>query len=408
MNPTILPQPKGCNSNNLLQLKEHDDLPKKKGCNMKQNHEMGRIPSLSSSCVTRRSIGQQCRLSQSGRSMVEILGVISIIGVLSIGGIMGYTYGMNKYRTNETIHEINLRLMTLQTQTMSGNELNLNEFTPVTGLGYTVGDNYGWAEDDTKIYIGFSGIPEQVCEMVYEEMITKVDRIDVTTSQESTSLCGQDNEMKFYIDSGVEAVCEPSCGAGEYCMAGIKCVKPWERTTTTCEELGIVGECEKCSGIGWQSTPIPLHGVECNDGNGICSNGICVPKEEVTTCSQKNPSCPDGQYCARERHTNTCNPPVIGCVPIAFSPVTITLSSGKVETWYRSNKQITWHDAMFACDAMGKKMLSKKEFESMPEYKQKLREAWSSTDTNNCTAYTTISHAPYQGKSYSQLYAYCR
>ena len=64
-----------------------------------------------------------------------------------------------------------------------------------------------------------------------------------------------------------------------YRMAGVKCVKPWEKTTTTCKELGMVGECEECNNLGWQSTPIPLHGVECNDGNGICSNGICVPKE---------------------------------------------------------------------------------------------------------------------------------
>ena len=95
-------------------------------------------------------------------------------------------------------------------------------------------------------------------------------------------------------------------------------------------------------------------------------------------------------------------------MPIAFSPVTITLSSGKVETWYKSDQYINWFDAMAACESMGKSIPSKKEFESMPEYKQKMKEAWSSTDTNNCTAYTTISHAPYQGKSYGQLYTYCR
>ena len=31
--------------------------------------------------------------SQSGRSMVEMLGVLAIIGVLSIGGIAGYLRG---------------------------------------------------------------------------------------------------------------------------------------------------------------------------------------------------------------------------------------------------------------------------------------------------------------------------
>ena len=33
---------------------------------------------------------------ESGRSMVEIIGVLAVIGVLSIGGVMGYSYGMDK------------------------------------------------------------------------------------------------------------------------------------------------------------------------------------------------------------------------------------------------------------------------------------------------------------------------
>ena len=39
--------------------------------------------------------------SQTGRSMVEMLGVLAIIGVLSVGGIAGYTMAMNKYKANE-------------------------------------------------------------------------------------------------------------------------------------------------------------------------------------------------------------------------------------------------------------------------------------------------------------------
>ena len=48
--------------------------------------------------------------SQSGRSMVEMLGVLAIIGVLSIGGIAGYRTAMDKYHANEIINSINLLL----------------------------------------------------------------------------------------------------------------------------------------------------------------------------------------------------------------------------------------------------------------------------------------------------------
>jgi len=42
--------------------------------------------------------------TESGRSMVEMLGVLAIIGVLSVGGIAGYTMAMNKFRANEIMN----------------------------------------------------------------------------------------------------------------------------------------------------------------------------------------------------------------------------------------------------------------------------------------------------------------
>ena len=44
--------------------------------------------------------------SQSGRSMIEMLGVLAIIGVLSVGGLVGYSKAMERYRVNETINQI--------------------------------------------------------------------------------------------------------------------------------------------------------------------------------------------------------------------------------------------------------------------------------------------------------------
>ena len=43
------------------------------------------------------------KTQESGRSMVEMLGVLAIIGVLSIGGIAGYSMAMNRYRANEIL-----------------------------------------------------------------------------------------------------------------------------------------------------------------------------------------------------------------------------------------------------------------------------------------------------------------
>ena len=41
--------------------------------------------------------------TQSGRSMIEMLGVLAIIGVLSVGGLAGYTKAMRAHRANEIL-----------------------------------------------------------------------------------------------------------------------------------------------------------------------------------------------------------------------------------------------------------------------------------------------------------------
>ena len=45
--------------------------------------------------------------TQSGRSMVEMLGVLAIIGVLSVGAIAGYSKAMFKYKLNKQAEQIN-------------------------------------------------------------------------------------------------------------------------------------------------------------------------------------------------------------------------------------------------------------------------------------------------------------
>ena len=46
--------------------------------------------------------------TQSGRSMVEMLGVLAIIGVLSVGAIAGYSKAMMKYKLNQHAQAVNM------------------------------------------------------------------------------------------------------------------------------------------------------------------------------------------------------------------------------------------------------------------------------------------------------------
>ena len=55
------------------------------------------------------------KINESGRSMVEMLGVLAIIGVLSIGGLVGYVIAMRKHRANEIVQTASMLAIMAQT-----------------------------------------------------------------------------------------------------------------------------------------------------------------------------------------------------------------------------------------------------------------------------------------------------
>ena len=72
------------------------------------------------------------RFAQTGRSMIEMLGVLAIIGVLSVGGIAGYSKAMMKYRTNKTIEQVTMIATNIRTLFA-----NQNNFDDLGDLGIT-------------------------------------------------------------------------------------------------------------------------------------------------------------------------------------------------------------------------------------------------------------------------------
>lgn len=110
----------------------------------------------------------------SGRSMIEMLGVLAIIGVLSVGGIAGYSKAMQKWRTNKIIADYNMLISGLfeyreniinSIKGQTG-EVLLNNLVFAAGIspknwkikGRYLDDNYGnlvypYAINDARYYI---------------------------------------------------------------------------------------------------------------------------------------------------------------------------------------------------------------------------------------------------------------
>lgn len=71
------------------------------------------------------------QINESGRSMVEMLGVLAIIGVLSIGGIAGYVLAMHRNMANETANQITMASAILQTGQIPDEDIRVGQYAEV-------------------------------------------------------------------------------------------------------------------------------------------------------------------------------------------------------------------------------------------------------------------------------------
>ena len=152
---------------------------------------------------------KQNKMLQSGRSMVEMLGVLAVVGVLSIGGVMGYKYGMDKYRANETINELTIRAMGLMQQVSRGEIVELNmEMGDKTKLGYDV-DAWIDERDPRYFYIAIANVPASVCRQILDAKWTLPTNIyglsDGYVDYPGTAVCGTDGvteqmDFEFFRD----------------------------------------------------------------------------------------------------------------------------------------------------------------------------------------------------------------
>ena len=99
--------------------------------------------------------------SQSGRSMIEMLGVLAIVGVLSVGGIAGYSKAMDKFKTNKLISQIsqiagNVRTLFAQ-QSSYGENIHWDENVRKMLLPDDVNKTAMGASDFTNDFGGRSG-----------------------------------------------------------------------------------------------------------------------------------------------------------------------------------------------------------------------------------------------------------
>ena len=339
---------------------------------------------------------------ESGRSMVEMLGVLAVIGVLSIGGIVGYSYGMDKYRANETINDIMLMSINILSGT-NQDKLNTSLPTDTTSMGYPV----SFVEDiaNARYGVQIQNVPSRICKMVGDALkntaIVYVGSEDYTPNEENDPCDLSDkNTMEFYFET---LKCEPACGDDEICLWG-ECVSenleqtPWRGDATSCTQNSDCGPCGACYGQCYPEN----NGLACSTESvtdGMCHWGECLPK---SGCNDDNPCTGKHEYCASPNTSCTEAFPdgsTGTCIKADFKPLPIN----GTEYWI-SNTALSWWDADAACKALGFNGLISV-YDLVPDWDgtasytpneliQKIEESvpsgaiWTSTSYNSCESHS--------------------
>ena len=250
--------------------------------------------------------------NESGRSMVEMLGTLAIIGVLSIGGIVGYSYGMDKYRANETINDVNLRMIDIITHITQGRKVSeiSSEFDKVGRAGYTI-DLFQNVDGEPSIMV--EKVPSSVCKHILKNTPDTQD-IFVGVKSNNTvdgawylgdndDICnGGDKEMLFSLNETI--------------LAGL-----------------VNKEDSKCQSDS-----------DCSADKPYCDSGTCLK------CISHN-NCGENEYCADMNQSCTSATKGGGCKDLDFNAYTIDGI-----TYYVSNKTMSWWDNYNACEALSKKV----------------------------------------------------
>ena len=240
------------------------------------------------------------KTAETGRSMVEILGVLAVIGVLSIGGIYGYTFAMDKYRANDIIYEVNLRGQDIWHKYQEKQlPETIDEWADTTQTGYPIGIET--APDDNLFQINVDNVSPRVCKFVltgqYKSVYAMVvDGENGTIFNGDVGICGSDDSanktMLFSFDilgdfdSG-HGLCitDTDCGEGcFYCGTNHLC-------QTTCSGSKSVCSSSKKACVECETSDQCPTGKVCNDIDNTCEkvdieaceagyfrskNGICV------------------------------------------------------------------------------------------------------------------------------------
>ena len=287
---------------------------------------------------------------ESGRSMVEIIGVLAVIGVLSIGGVMGYSYGMDRYRANEVINDVNMRMIDIAGQVFRNqSEIAIPEDWDIKGRSGYIIDVFQNTDSEPSLMV--EKVPSNVCKIILQNSADTQDiYVGVLNGEQvdgnwylgnNEDICdGSDKEMLFALSPEILAGFNPD--NEEYVeLEGTATLPPQLECYSNADcspdkpYCSNNGTCIQCA----QDSHCPSDSPYCDTTKNVCHE--CV----------SNDDCGAGQFCA-DTNENASKATPYTCKPLNFSTVELTNEEGITETWHYSNEPMSCWDTKKACEAL--------------------------------------------------------
>ena len=306
--------------------------------------------------------------SESGRSLVEMLGTLAVMGVLTIGGIAGFNYAMNKQRANATIGYVNELAVLGTGQMLAGGTPKMLDYPDHTPSGYPVGISTD-SEKPNVFYVDIKEVPTPIC----EEMVSRLDGwkmvndigffdgikdcdasdpanmwFEITASADKGNIpvlhCSQDTDCRalYGTDSkcNTHGTCEVACPSGKV-QTPWGCCKAENSFNGGCC-IGTIenGQCCRDISIGYDrdAQEIIKKRVCCSPGFFQLSNGSCLSCDDPSAprlvsysgftdacqlcpartliggryCAPASQACPDGTVRVNNKCFCSLDKPVMG------------------------------------------------------------------------------------------------
>ena len=355
--------------------------------------------------ITLNKTNRNYKKSQTGRSMVEMLGVLAIVGVLSVGGVYGYGVAMKKHKANELLHQASMLATTISAQAMSNDGILPSTITSFGNTNYgTFSTTATEALDGKGFSIEISNLDGSICNQLKKggmirnvtcdpnakkAIITYYKNLATTEAEGKNSPTGGSGSSSFNPSGATKDDDGAECsgtrpGDCSVCLSTGESTAHWYDSDALCTEPGqtcVDGTCEtsaaetpnftsnmcKClysDFAQYDTCSGDEYAINCYSDADCVQYGTWDATQEkcvVETFCTNNSDCSSDEYC---HYTSldyaTCKPNKKGtCVAkVDAKGDFATGTTAEADGFIRSSVTMDWFSAQNFCRSYGKNLVT--------------------------------------------------